>query len=275
MFQFELKRAFGRKFFIAIIIGCSIAICDFIFSCGPMVKNVLAVINNTTTGREILDKTNYSINIWECFMGLRMSPLSYTYSFILPLLCAFSYNESFVTDRKGYLSIIAGRTNIKEYAFCKVFFGFITAGIVAVIPLIINFILCACFFPFGKPISAVGRYSVLHVSILDDKFYSNTLEYLLIYFVFTFIFYGLLNCVHILGCRVENNNLIAFILPFALYYLTNAMCVWILNDNSLSPMIYTYLPTFYKSNVGKILFQLSILLIIDFLSYIRILFGDN
>lgn len=275
MYRFESKRAFGRSFFIAIGIGCIIAICDFVFSCKPMIKNMMEMVNSTVIGKELIEKTDYSICVWECFMGLRMSPLSYTYSFVIPLLCAFAYNGTYVKDRNGYLSGIVGRTSVREYAACKMIFGFVTAGCIAVVPLILNFIVCMCFFPLVKPVSAVGRFSVLYVSVLDNIFYENTFIYFIIYMIFVFVFYGLLNCTYIIGCRVENNHLIAFILPFGIYYITNAVCIWIFNDSSWSPMVYTYFPTFYKSAAICVMFQMIVLLLADFVGYMRIITGDN
>lgn len=267
MFQFELKRGFDRKFYLAVIVGCIITVSDFVISCGPMVRNVLEMMQETEFGRMLMNKTNYSISVMECFMGIRMSSLSYVYFFILPLLCSMPYTDSYCQDRMGYINMLAGRAKFVDYARSKMLITFLSAGCTAVIPLLVNLLLCMCFFPFLKPVSLIGRYSVMGESVLDKVFYGHPAIYLLIYMVFVFILYGLLNCVSITAVRIEVNSLAAFLSPFAVYYITHTIVVWIFNRTEWSPLRYAYFPNFKKEAIVGVGVELLILILSALFSY--------
>lgn len=268
MYSSELKRGFGLKFWIAVIAGCIIAVMDFILSCGPMVRNILNMVNETEFGLSLMEKTNYSISTMECFMGIRMSSLSYVYFFILPILCALPYADTYSTDRNGYINAYMGRVSSGKYGRSKMLCSFLSAGCAAVIPLFLNLILCLCFFPFTKPVSLIGRYSVMSNSFLEKVFYEFPAVYLLIYLSFIFLFFGLLNCVSIIAVRVEANSLVAFLTPFALYYLVHTVLIWAFNKAYASPIRYSYLPTFYTEALPDVCIQFMILVLMAVLGYL-------
>lgn len=267
MFQFEFQRGFSRRFYIAIAIGSMIAILDFILSSGSMVRNVLEMVQESHFGKMLIEKTNYSISVVECFMGIRMSSLSYTYFFILPLLCAIPYSDSYCLDRTGYVSFLTGRMEFLHYVRSKFLISFLSAGCTAVIPLLLNLVLCMCFFPFSKPISLIGRYSVMQDSVFQNIFYEHPVMYIFLYLTFVFILFGLLNCVSIIAVRIENNSLAAFLTPFAIYYMTHTAVAWIFNRTEWSPMRYSYFPNFKNQAIAGVGFEIFILLIFILTGY--------
>ena len=60
---------------------------------------------------------------------------------------------------------------------------FISAGLVAVIPLVFNLMVVMCFLPWGTPVRATGLYPVVTGNVFENVFYNYPLLYVIIYLI--------------------------------------------------------------------------------------------
>ena len=68
------------------------------------------------------------------------------------------------------------RMTKKKYYMSRYIVTFISAGLVAVIPLVFNLMVVMCFLPWGTPVRATGLYPVVTGNVFENVFYYNEVK---------------------------------------------------------------------------------------------------
>ena len=264
--KMELKRAFCNKLFLlVIVIGCGIAAAAyFTTNAWRLTKNWwFEYLPQTQFGQSILkkiDTMNTALSIWMPNMGAG-SPFYYLFITILPILAAIPYGVSYLTDKKsGLVNQIMVRAKKRDYYISKLIVTFLNGGTVAVIPLIFNLLICMCSLPLGKPIYATMYYPVKDFHVLSDLYYTNTVLYIIIYFLFEFFVYGLVNCMCLTFTYLEENRFVIVLTPFILIFAEHVLLNYGLRMGSYSLFWCASLFHFKKQAAVSVMCQLAVLL---------------
>ena len=241
--KIELKKAFCNKIFYLVVgIGLVIAaisawqMIDKYYLGLEMEANALKV---TGPGRN----PSYALNMLynNCLatgFDQSMTALFYT---LMPLLVCLAYGWSYFGERKsGYVMNVMIRTHKKsQYLLAKYIAVFLSGGAAAVIPLIANFLVVACFIPAYQPDLFYEIYYSLQSHFLRELFYPHPIIFMCILFAIDFFFGGLMaTCCVALTFFVKNKVaviLLPFMCLFGVQYLQDN--VWtFLSDTYISPM---------------------------------------
>ena len=130
----QIKIAFSsNSLILTIIFGILYSISFFIYNCIINFKNDYVSVPSAD-----------SIFL---FNSLNQVP-TLIFGIILPLMACMAFSDSYVVDNDyNYLSLCLPRMRIKEYFYSKLFTVFICGFIVALIPQILNYLLCIFTFP--------------------------------------------------------------------------------------------------------------------------------
>lgn len=210
--RIELYRARKSKWtWIVLVIGLAISTGQFLLVTVPL-------RNNTYTGV-------YPLSVFAKWMGgENTSAFSALYYFILPILAAIPYGGSFKEDiQGGYIRQMMIRSKRKSYYSAKYIAVFLSAGCIAVIPLLFNFMLTALILPCIKPQANTALFPLFSYSMLGDLFYSSPFLYLAIYFLINFVYIGLLGTLSLLATYICDNIFTVPLVPFFLYLFLYAL----------------------------------------------------
>lgn len=256
----EMNRAFhSRAFLFSLMVGCVMAMWYFCQFSWPLITHILK-IQQGTVDPLFFEKINYATPAAEAWMGTHIAD---GYFMVLPVLCVIPYGISFHMDCKsGYVNQLVTRVGKKEYFKAKLLAVFVSGGVVAAIPLILNLITCMCFLPVMFPVASTQLFPVSAGSVLGELFYSKTWSflYIMIYILFDFVFFGLLNCVCLVMSFLEDNRFTIALSPFIIAFAFHVLCGWVIGKSGYSPMQYTYFPRLYWVNLGIVLAEVLVLL---------------
>ena len=123
----------------------------------------------------------------------RSQALSGVFYFLLPLLASLPYSWSVSVERRsGYSNTVFSRTERGKYYVAKCVATFASGGAVAAVPLLLNFVICACMLPALTPdIVDVVYTGVFEEAMLSELFYTIPLLYVALLASATFLFSGL------------------------------------------------------------------------------------
>lgn len=186
--KIELYRAFINKLFIfAVLAGSIITISHVIFNVIPMTEFLDDYLNYDKPMMDV----HGVFNKWIGGQSFTMQP--FLYYLLLPILVTIPFADSFFTDKKScYIDNIFIRTNKKNYYFSKLIAVFFSAGIVILIPLLINLMLTAMILPSINPQISGGTFPIVANSMWAELFYTHPYIYVFGYLLIDFIFAGLI-----------------------------------------------------------------------------------
>lgn len=184
LLKMEFEKACRNVWFaLALVIGCVLA-----------VYNALQYIP-TDTFTPSPDKFYYptSQGCVQAWMSINTSSVALLFYQILPLLAVAPYAWSFASELKdGYICQVYTRTARLRYVFAKYVATMCSAGLVAVVPQLLNFIVLACLFPLYTPVIADSMYlGIFGQSIGSWLFYNVPLGYVALYCGIDFAMCGL------------------------------------------------------------------------------------
>lgn len=260
MTELELKRAFrSRSFLFAVAVGIGFTLWHFFRYGWPLVEHVLAV-HQGTASEAFFEMVDYGIPVTQVWMGT--SNMGHEmYFFLLPLLCALPYGASYAMDRKsGYICNIITRVDSRVYRRAKLTAVFLSGGAVSVLPLVFNLVLCMCFVPVMFPLAGSRLFAVTDASFLSGWFYSSgTWAYILVYLLFDFVFFGLLNVLCLVMAWFEDNRFAVMLTPFLVYFAVQIICSWGFNNSGYAPVNYTFFPELLSENIFAAVLQMLVL----------------
>lgn len=166
--------------------------------------------------REYAQESYYYHSAYSCFStwmpvhdGSDAASMFFT---LLPLLVLMAYSWSFAGDvRSGYIYQIATRTSRRRLYMAKYGAVFLSAGLVAVIPLVLNLLVLACFLPAYTPSVVDSMYIGMNRNeIFSEVFYSAPLLYAVLRVGLNFLLCGLW-AVMVLAFSTLTSNRIALV----------------------------------------------------------------
>ncbi len=145
---------------------------------------------------------------------------------VIPVLASFPFAGSFLQDKKtGYLKNVLSRATRIQYGVAKYFAVFISAGTIAVTPLLADFLLSSATYPYIGPLPAEGCFGVYETTMFHSLFYSMPYWYVVAFLALNFVFFGALAtlslCVAFSVERLFFVELFPFLVYFILYIALN------------------------------------------------------
>ncbi|AEB06499.1 hypothetical protein Corgl_0380 [Coriobacterium glomerans PW2] len=208
----ELKRAFGgAPFVLALIIGIGLSVANIALVAAPYaLSEMWAGWRDGAQG--------CPPSFFGTWMG--QTPFTITTSifyYALPLLACIPYATSLHADLSSHfatqLLVRKGRAN---YFAAKASATFLAAGLVSILPLVVNIIGVACLVPQYAPEPTAGIYAVSASSMLGELFYISPWVHISVFLMLTFIMAGLLGMVSVALSFFVRNGFAVLLAPFAL-----------------------------------------------------------
>lgn len=237
----------GRLFWISFITGTTLCLLSALYVCGYHMDNFDTYIQNNCID---------CVSLYNCWIGGEGMSIEHTLFFqILPFLALLPYGWSLASEQKsGYYKQLVLRIGRRPYLLTKMIVNFIGAGFVAVIPMLINITIVACFIPAVTPtIENVTSYSIVFNNMWSDIYYTLPLLHLILYLVLDFIFAGLFaQLCYAISCFTQNKIavlLIPYFIILGLQYLDNLSLV---KGFTFSPMFFLH-PVVEYSQVSSLI----------------------
>ncbi len=191
LIRIELRKAFKNKWFcIAVGIGCALALASAI-------GGALTEFKAQSAGLRSIDVTYMALaplSLYKFWIVTDyLQPATDLYFLLLPLLAVLPYSWSLASELKsGSAKNTLTRTTRLRYFGAKYLAAFLAGASAAAIPIILNFIVCACIMPAYMP----DIYDAVFIGIGDQHlwseiYYSVPLLYCLLFTILNFIFGGL------------------------------------------------------------------------------------
>lgn len=271
----ELKRAFVNKGFLFVMLfGSALAVLAFFTTkAWTFSKYWMEYVNNDPVAVQMADKLGFidtPLEVWMPRYGAA-SKYYYLWITILPILCAIPYSITYFQDRKyGLINQLIVRMNRRNYYIAKLVTCFVSGGTVAIIPLIVNLLMCMCFLPWGMPLRATNVYPVSDSNVFSEIFYTRPELYVIIYLVFTYVLFGLINCLALIMTLIEDNRFALMITPFVIYYAQHVLCSFGFGHGEISLITNANLYNVFDSNFLIYIGELVLLLVVDLLILFKI-----
>ncbi|MCI1966938.1 MAG: hypothetical protein LKJ17_12575 [Oscillospiraceae bacterium] len=269
MLKIELSRAFqGKNFIITIILGSIITMVHFILYALPM-----AVPEGVTA-------QNYGglypptvFNEWIGGQGLFLTAT--LYFFLLPLMAAIPYGDSYYLEKKsGYPKNIFLRTNKKYYFISKYIAVFLSAGTAITIPLLLNLLVTMAMFPSVLPDINAPVFMMNPSCMWSSMFYAAPYGYIFCYLLLDFVFSGLLATISLVAGLWMRHHLGVLLAPFLffliIYFTLNFMSIYFRFLNTLNPGAFLNpTPVIDGITLPPILLEMLLLFCATFFVYIK------
>lgn len=218
IYKLELVRgceSWGVK--ISLLFGCGISVAQWMFNVLPV-----AFYQNTYMVSDYSMK--YLFNVFNNWIGAQTYTFSYLYFFLIPLFAALPHAGSFFQDIDYHMiEELCIREERKHYYRSKYVAAFISGGMVAIIPLMFNFILTAAVLPFVKPQAADYTTLIGMRSTLGDFYFVHPMLYVCIFLMIIFVFGGILATVAFIATYYTDHMFIVLITPFVLSVFLNSL----------------------------------------------------
>jgi len=239
----EIKKALGNKWFlIALVIGLGLAVHS-------------AVGNGTYFNSVIYDNLSF---MQDAYISLSLAspfnlsliadfnqPTTDLFFLVLPLLAVIPYSWSLASEEKsGYFQQVVTRCSRRHYFTAKSIATFLSGALVITIPVIVNFIILACVFPFYVPDVMESIYhGVFLESIWSDLYYTMPFAYFALYWTVVFVFSGLWAAFVSAVSHFLKNRVALLIVPYlllqGLYYLDYSVFVSLFDAHvDITPFVY-------------------------------------
>lgn len=195
----------GKGLWLSLLIGTILALSHAAMYVMPLSKSILS--------------GNYPLGVYAKWMGGENSTIQpVLYYLIAPVLVVLPYLGTTCEDMNtGYVKNILLSVTRREYYRVKWVLTFLTAGTVAVVPLLLNFFFTAMFLPAVMPQPGTGLYPLMAYSLWAELFYTHPAIYLVCYLVLNFVFFGLLATVGLSCSLVTQKGYICMLFPLFLY----------------------------------------------------------
>ena len=202
MIRIELYRAFhGKELKTAILLGGLLGLAHFVLEVIPSVSHIFDGYHPDIASSVVG-------NVTESWMGGITIP----------------YAASFYTDRKaGILKNIAVRGEKIEYLAAKSVAVFMTAGVSAVFPLLLNLMLTMTMFPvINYDWYQLPNYKALFMNLAVK----NVIAYCIVYMALIFVFAGLIAGLALSLSLYANNRFVVLSLPFLICIVSGRLVAY-------------------------------------------------
>lgn len=218
MLKIEFERAFRGKLWIILLIGVAIVGADFIQYVLPEVKFM-----NTALYWTKMERPQTAFQWW--IGGGLIDWQQVLFFYLMPLMTAIPYADSFFTDRKnGYIKNIFTRTTKSRYYAAKYLATFVVSGLVVVIPMLLSFALTASVLPMVKPDVNGFMSPIMHGQMWDVLYYSHPLIYTFAYIAVDFVYAGLFASMALTVAFFVEYRFAVLLAPFLLVFFLRTIC---------------------------------------------------
>lgn len=207
------------------------------------------------------DNDPYAISLYNTWIGSLSGDLFFTtlFYFILPLVSTLPFSFSLLNEmRSGYLRQMSLKKGQRRYYFAKYIVTFSSGFLLAVIPLLINILITACFIPAYAPDPLEQIYSSQYYGrYLACVFYAKPMSFMALFTVLPGIFCGLWANLSMSISLFVNNKFIVVIVPYLFLFFEKVFF-----DALFSNRINLELSPFYflrGSSAGNIVIVVAIL----------------
>ncbi len=202
----ELSRIFcGRGLRLSLAVGVALAASHVALEVVPLSDCILS--------------GNYPLGAYAKWMGgENRSVWPVLYYLLAPALTALPYLGSVSEDiNTGYVKQVILHVTRREYCRVKWVVTFVSAGVVAVVPLLVNFFLTAMVLPAVMPQPGTGGYPLMGCSMWSELFYTHPAVYVMRYVALDALFFGLLATVGLSCSLVTQKGYLCTLCPLLLY----------------------------------------------------------
>lgn len=195
----------GKELWLSLSVGSGLAVSHVLMYVLPLSGCIL--------------QGNYPLGAYAKWMGGESSSLQpVLYYLLAPILAALPYVGSVSEDlHTGYVKNVLLYVRRQDYRKVKWQLTFLTAGTVAVLPLLLSFFLTAMVLPTVLPQAGTGMYPLWAYSLWADLFYTYPAAYLAAYMALDFLFFGLLTATGLTCSLLTQRSYICILFPFFLY----------------------------------------------------------
>ena len=220
-------------------------------------------------GKERYDNILFPIysdfSVWIC--GINANRYSTLYFYVL---LATTLIFGFIFTFKEEYSWIPPNMNRLKYCSKMYSMCFLLTGLLAVFPLLVNFIVLSMFVPSINPDSVYDIYfGIFSDNIFGDIFYRYPLLYLLLFIMIVFVFWGLIGCIEYGLSVVVKYKPIPLLLVGGVLLVINYIQHCFKSDKIFSPLsIFCSYRCLYD-NYKMIIVYISILVILVMLLFVN------
>ena len=266
IFKLEIKRAFNNKWFVIaslLAISCVIYNKYLVYDRIMDSKKMMEEWGHTNVYDEFIKFNFYSY--W-LIQTLEMGTLYLIY--FIGLFVSLPYGASYYWDKKsGIVKSICTRIDKRKYLKSKYLAVFISGGVCAMLPVIVDFFMAKLWvpvdFPYPETID-VFAFTEWHVFVIDKPYLSA-----LIYVFVWFIFGGAVATISLLISTISDNfftiQLTPFILILLMYYIPNLH-----NEKLFNWVPLYFLTLFQTTNPGYCVIFSVIIMSITYFGFYNI-----
>lgn len=253
LFRLECKRILNDKIFIAVLF-----------------LNILfyLYINYSMDNIYSISQNNFYMRLF--FLSQDTIESTNAFYFILPILACLVGSDVMGQDMrsKEFINILS-RVNKKKYFLCKAVLSFVSAGIVIIIPFLLDFIVKLAMYPANLPCVISGAIFP-DTTGLSDIFVYNPMLYTILAILFTFLFSGLLGLVGFSISLFTNKKLVIISVPFIItIVIWNLVNILGIKDYSIASMlIFRITQNIHTFNELATAFMIPFLIVV-FISFMR------
>jgi hypothetical protein len=209
-FHTEWERAVKNKMmWIAVFIGCLLAIAQTVFEVYPYARNPLMFYRGSD---------GQPASLFMYWFGLNSgSPYKVAFLTIFPVLAMMPHALSYHLDRKGgYIKNVYTRTKKINYLTAKYLAVFLSGGLTVLFPYLVSLPVTACMLPALTPIRN-GQY-LSATELFSSIFYTKPFAYIAIYMVITFFYGGIFATTALAAASIVDNIFLLGMVPFLIWY---------------------------------------------------------
>lgn len=255
--KIELKRAFHNvSFFIVLGIAMGIGIWHF--------------VQNVWIWRDYVYAGSYPLSAFgngKWLGGDNASLQPTLYFLILPILCAIPYGKTFYFDiRSGFMDQLITRGKKKEYLAAKFIVAFLSGAVIAVLPLVFDFLLTGTVLPAVIPQRGMGIFPITEGDLMAELFYTKPFVYLILYLLLDAVFFGLINIISIWAVNFVSNGFWIVLMPFLSYLFVFCMLQFV-DQERFAPIAFLRPSQPFRSEGRIVCMELVVLLLFNIIFY--------
>lgn len=262
MIKIELDRAFhGIELKVALLLGGLLGLAHFILEVIPSISHIFDGYNPDIA-------VSIVGNVKESWMGGMINAGINIYQMIVFLLITIPYAASYYTDKKsGIIKNFAIRNKKITYLAAKSVAVFMTAGVAAVFPLLLNLMLTMTVLPvIDYDWYQLPNYKALfmHLAI------KNVVAYSLVYMAMIFIFAGLIAGISLSLSLYADNRFVVLTLPFLICILAGRLVTYSSNPviRGLALQKVFYVPQSSPTTIPSLCILFVVLILCGYVHFI-------
>lgn len=212
MIRLEIEKAIKNSYFV-IALGCSLLLASLSAIQATRRYFINTMIINTYKPEA---HTYLGSSLYNNWLGASGDFFTHLFYFLIFLLCTLPYSWSLFMEKKsGYINQVVTRTSRTSYYLAKYVASFIAGGMIALVPMVTNFVICAMFIPAYS----IDQLSDLYVAVPQNFMwsiilYNKPLMYVAMYMLLSFAFCGVWATIGVSLSFVLRSKLSILISPF-------------------------------------------------------------